>query len=34
LKMCDAAGYQHFDVPSDLANADGGLHRAFRALMA
>jgi len=34
LKMCDAAGYQHFDVPSDLANADGGLHRAFSALMA
>lgn len=29
LKMCDAAGYQHFDVPYDLANADGKLHKAF-----
>lgn len=29
LEMCDAAGYQHFDVPYDLANADGSLHRAF-----
>lgn len=33
LQMCDAAGYQHFDVPYDLANADGGLHRAFTAMM-
>jgi arylformamidase len=33
LQMCDAGGYQHFDVPYDLANADGGLHRAFRGLM-
>ena len=33
LEMCDAAGYQHFDVPYDLANADGKLHRAFRGLM-
>ena len=31
LKMCDAVGYHHFDVPYDLANADGGLHRAFKA---
>ena len=29
LRICDAAGYQHFDVPYDLANRDGGLHRAF-----
>ena len=29
LQICDAAGYQHFDVPYDLANRDGGLHRAF-----
>ncbi|CAN0479748.1 unnamed protein product [Laminaria digitata] len=33
LQMCDAAGYQHFDVPSDLANADGGLHQAFSQLI-
>lgn len=33
LQMCDAAGYQHFDVPYDLANADGNLHRAFKSLM-
>ena len=33
LQMCDAAGYQHFDVPYDLANADGGLHQAFKALI-
>jgi arylformamidase len=33
LRMCDAAGYQHFDVPDDLANGDGALHQAFRALM-
>lgn len=31
LQMCDAAGYHHFDVPYDLANADGGLHCAFKA---
>ena len=31
LEMCDAAGYHHFDVPYDLANEDGGLHKAFRA---
>ncbi|MGB0630984.1 MAG: alpha/beta hydrolase [Alphaproteobacteria bacterium] len=31
LQMCDAAGYHHFDVPYDLANEDGGLHRAFKA---
>jgi len=28
--MCDAAGYHHFDVPHDLANKDGALHRAFK----
>ena len=33
LEMCDAAGYQHFDVPYDLANADGALHRAFARLI-
>lgn len=33
LQMCDAAGYQHFDVPYDLAKADGKLHQAFRSLM-
>ena len=33
LQMCDAAGYQHFDVPYDLANSDGALHRAFAGLM-
>jgi arylformamidase len=33
LQMCDAAGYQHFDVPYDLANKDGALHQAFRALI-
>ena len=33
LQMCDAAGYHHFDVPYDLANADGALHRAFKALI-
>ena len=33
LKMCDAAGYQHFDVPYDLANADGALHKAFKNLI-
>jgi arylformamidase len=33
LKMCDAAGYQHFDVPYDLANENGRLHRAFRDAM-
>jgi len=31
LEMCDAAGYHHFDVPHDLANEDGALHRAFKA---
>ncbi len=29
LQIHDAAGYQHFDVPYDLANRDGGLHKAF-----
>lgn len=33
LQMCDAAGYQHFDVPYDLAKADGRLHRAFAELI-
>ncbi|NKB19259.1 MAG: alpha/beta hydrolase fold domain-containing protein [Alphaproteobacteria bacterium] len=33
LQMCDAAGYQHFDVPYDLANENGGLHQAFRSLI-
>ena len=33
LEMCDAAGYQHFDVPYDLANADGALHKAFTKLI-
>ena len=33
LHMCDAASFHHFDVPYDLANEDGGLHRAFRDLM-
>lgn len=33
LEMCDAAGYQHFDVPYDLANADGMLHKAFANLI-
>lgn len=33
LKMCDAAKYQHFDVPYDLANENGALHRAFRDAM-
>ena len=33
LEMCDAAGYHHFDVPYDLANADGKLHRAFKGLL-
>lgn len=33
LEMCDAAGYQHFDVPYDLANADGKLHKAFANLI-
>ena len=29
VQICDATGYQHFDVPHDLANRDGALHRAF-----
>lgn len=33
LQMCDAAGYQHFDVPYDMANADGALHKAFSGLI-
>lgn len=33
VQMCDAAGYHHFDVPYDLANADGALHQAFKSQM-
>ena len=33
LQMCDSTGYQHFDVPYDLANADGKLHQTFKGLM-
>lgn len=33
LEMCDAEGYQHFDAPYDLANADGALHQAFSHLI-
>jgi len=33
LQMCDAPGYQHFDVPYDLTKADGTLHRAFAELI-
>lgn len=33
LQMCDAAGFQHFDVPYDLARPDGALHRAFRGFL-
>ncbi|CAN0364179.1 unnamed protein product [Discosporangium mesarthrocarpum] len=33
LQMCDAAGYQHFDVPYDLARADGALQKAFAGMI-
>ncbi|MAJ93330.1 MAG: alpha/beta hydrolase [Rhodospirillaceae bacterium TMED63] len=31
VQMCDAAGYHHLNVPYDLADENGQLHRAFRA---
>ena len=30
LQIYVAAGYHHFDVPYDLADENGQLHRAFR----